>query len=337
MTELLQFNSEPLLIKGVSIPTETRDINYKQLKFWADNPRIHSIIHAETDNPTQDDIYERLKKMEHVRVLITDIKENGGLIDPIIVKGTSMEVLEGNSRLAAYCFLAEKDPIKWSSIRCRVLLGDTDQSLVFALLGQYHVKGKKDWAPYEKAGFIYRRHKQQKIPISDIATELGMSAKEAKHLTDVFGFMLDHEEAKTERWSFYDEYLRSQKIGHARKEYSHMDKQVVEEIRSGNIPRATDLRDQLPLICENKKILKKYLSKKTSFEDASDNANYQGGSSSQLKRLKTFRNWIAQSTTNEFTKHNRDVRQKIDFELKQLEPRIKNIRAALEKRSSEID
>jgi ParB-like nuclease domain len=107
-----------------------------------------------------------------LKALIHDISDNGGLIDPLVVRDKDFVVLEGNSRLAAYRFLASKDPIKWAKAKCTILPADIDEKLVFALLGQYHVKGKKDWVPYEKAGFLYRRHKQQKVVLSTIAAEL---------------------------------------------------------------------------------------------------------------------------------------------------------------------
>jgi hypothetical protein len=79
-----------------------------------------------------------------------DAGRNGGLLEPLIVRGGSLEVLEGNSLLAAYRQLAAKEPIKWAMVKCTVLPADVDDSLVFALLGQFHIKGKKDWAPYEQ-------------------------------------------------------------------------------------------------------------------------------------------------------------------------------------------
>src|SRR5262249_48545141 len=55
------------------------------------------------------EIYEELLEQEHVRELKDDIKLNGGLIDPLIVKDNTFEVLEGNSRLAACRWLYKND------------------------------------------------------------------------------------------------------------------------------------------------------------------------------------------------------------------------------------
>ena len=143
-----------LRIRGQNIQIEVREIDQKNLFFWPENPRIYSAVHVGGGNPSQKDIYNRLKKMEHVRQLVKDIKQNDGLIDPIIVRGGSMEVLEGNSRLAAYRFLAERNPLKWNRIRCRILPPDTDRSLIFTLLSQYHVTGKKT-GPHTRQQALY--------------------------------------------------------------------------------------------------------------------------------------------------------------------------------------
>ena len=42
------------------------------------------------------------------------------------------------------------------------------------------IKGKKDWLPYERAGFLYRRHKHHAIPLTVVAQELGISDREAR-------------------------------------------------------------------------------------------------------------------------------------------------------------
>jgi len=150
--------------------------------------------------------------MEHVKFLIQDIKENGGLTDPIIVRDGPLEVLEGNSRLAAYRQLGERDPVKWGMIKCRVIPEDLDESLIFALLGQYHVTGKKDWAPFEQAGFLYRRHTYHEVEIAQLAVEVGVSKQKVQHLVDTYKFMQDHDDIDTQRWSYYDEYLKNKKI-----------------------------------------------------------------------------------------------------------------------------
>ena len=133
-----------LLIRGTEIPVRTAMIEQTKLRFYPDNPRVYSVLREEGKEPTQEDIRDRLLEMEHVKQLVQDIKANGGLIEPLVVRDGTFEVLEGNSRLAAYRYLAKGDPIKWGLVKCTLLPSDVSESLVFALLGEYHIKGKKD-------------------------------------------------------------------------------------------------------------------------------------------------------------------------------------------------
>lgn len=308
---MLETEHGTLLIKGEEIPTVTKFVDQSILRFWIDNPRVYSLVHQGDAKPDQDEVYQRLREQEHVRGLKDDIEANGGLIDPLIVRQGDMVVLEGNSRLAAYRHLASVNVLKWGNVRCTLLPEDVEDRLVFALLGQYHVKGKKDWAPFEKAGFLFRRHKEQKIALSVVAGELGMSPKAARHLVDVFEFMIAHGETDRDKWSYYDEYLKSTKIRKAREEHPDFDDLIVNNIKSGKIRRAMDLRDKLPTICKAPKVLKKYVSKKVSFEDAYEDSKFDGGESAELQRMKRFRSWLADAETiDDILNQNRSIRQK---------------------------
>ena len=323
-----------ILIRQKKIPAITRDILQDQLFFWADNPRVYSFLDRSSGEPDQSSIYQSMLKLEHVRGLRYDIVDNGGLIDPIIVRDGDFVVIEGNSRLAAYRSLASEDPTKWSLIRCRVLPAYITDADVYAMLGQYHVKGKKDWAPYEKAGFVYRRYKEQQIDIPDIARELGLSPQHVRHLVDVYQFMTDHGEESRERWSHYDEFLKSRKIRKAREEIAEFEKKVVNLIKHGNV-RAVDIRDQLPVICETPKILKRFTRGDIDLEDAYTDARHAGGDSAELSRVRRFRSWICEpDILDEMVEHNAGVRQKIEYELKKIEARIISVREQLQKNRS---
>ena len=96
-----------------------------------------------------------MKSMEHVKQLRLSIEQNGGLIDPLIVvkRNGDYVVLEGNSRLAAYRLLAEKDPVKWQKVRANILPEEISENEIFTLLGQYHLVGRKDWNIFEQAAY----------------------------------------------------------------------------------------------------------------------------------------------------------------------------------------
>ncbi len=325
-------SSDFILIRAQKVPITNQMLEQARLRFYIDNPRVYSILHGDGTSPTQEEIQKRLLELEHVRALVQDIRLNGGLIEPLIVKDETLEVLEGNSRLAAYRFLAKSDPVKWGYVKCSVLPADIDESLVFALLGQFHIKGKKDWAPYEQAGFLYRRYKQHNADVKALALEIGISSKRINHLIETYQFMIDNSDDDVTRWSYYDEYLKSSKIGKARKRFPDLDAVVVAKIQSQEIKRAVDIREHLPIICSaDGAALEKFVLREWSFSKAYRHALRCGGDNVPLKKLVKFRTWITEkSTSDDLLEFDGQMRSKVRFEL----DKIANRAAALSKRLS---
>src|SRR5947207_701618 len=110
-----------ITLRRKEIILKTGLMPHAQLKFFPENPRIYSIVWKEDGSePSQEEIFLALSKTEHVREgLVPSIKNHGGLIEPILVRGNI--VLEGNSRLAAYRLLAKVDADRWKLIRVRLL------------------------------------------------------------------------------------------------------------------------------------------------------------------------------------------------------------------------
>ena len=88
-------------------------IELDRLKFLKDNPRVYACTHAEpnfdtlTTDEQQHIIFEKLRQEPSVKKLRPDIKQHGGLIEPILIRWDTMEVIEGNSRLAVYKILRD--------------------------------------------------------------------------------------------------------------------------------------------------------------------------------------------------------------------------------------
>ena len=204
--------------------------------------------------------------------------------------------------------------------------------MLFALLGQYHIKGKKDWQPFEQAGFLYRRFRNQKQDIPTVATEFGLRLGEARHLIRVYEFMVEHGEDTPDRWSYYFEYLRNTKVGTARTQYPDFDKLIVGKIRSGEIKRAVDVRDSLPMLCNEPRFLKRFCEGKLTFAEAVERAEDAGGDNGDLQRIKKFSKWLAGSDTeSDLIDNEKNIRDKIEYELTQIEKRIVKIKTKLEK------
>src|SRR5207248_3263457 len=159
-------------------------------------------------------------------------------------RGTTREVVEGNSRLAAYRILAETDPIKWAYMKCNVLPDDIDESLIAALLGQYHLAGKTEWPPYEQAGFLHRRFYKHKIDIETLKQEMPLSRATINRYIATYQFMLDQKDNTRDRWSYYYEYLGNKRVKKARQRFPGFDDVMIEKIKNTEMT-AQELRDKL--------------------------------------------------------------------------------------------
>ena len=236
---------DSLTLGGQEIRVRSGYLPIHDLSFYSENPRIYSLIQRPGAEPSQDEIFDRLRRLDNVKQLIQSIRANGGLTDPMLVRGGDLVVLEGNSRLPAYRELARNDAISWGKAKVRMLPSDISEKLVFALLGEYHIIGRKDWAPYEQAGYLYRRNVEHRVSARRMASEMGLSERTVNHLINTYKLMVKHDETSVTRWSFYDEYLKPSIVRKARRENAELDDMVVGKIKRGEIPTARDVRDKL--------------------------------------------------------------------------------------------
>ena len=175
-------SKENLTIGKIDFEVELKELNQADLQFYPENPRVYSVLNSAGADLTQDEIEKHMCSLDHVKQLKISIESNGGLIDPLIVRDGDFTVLEGNSRLAAYRLLCANDPIKWGKVRCKILPADIEEKTIFALLGQYHIIGRKNWEPFEQAHYLYRRHQQTRLPIEYMAKELGLTKSIAERM-----------------------------------------------------------------------------------------------------------------------------------------------------------
>jgi hypothetical protein len=314
------YGNDSIAIRGKKIEVQLAEIAQGELKFYLENPRLYTIVRVNGREPTQEEVEETLARMDHVKQLAQSIKEHGGLIDAVVVQGRTSVVLEGNSRLAAYRLLAKEDPIKWGTIRAKVLPENTTESEIFSLLGEYHIIGKRDWAPFEQAGYLYRRHKTHGVNIQDLAKEVPLSVRTISHLISVYQFMVERKERDVGKWSYYDEYLKSNSIKKARKQYPELDDLVVRKIRSGEIPRAVDIRDDLKKVVQaGGNVLHKFATGKKSFRDSVSAAIDKGTVDHGVKHLRKFREWLGGTDVQrEMLKLEGDSKKEGVYELKKI-------------------
>lgn len=311
-------------IKGKNYTVSIRHLRHDTLKFYPENPRIYSVLHDGAGTaPSQDEIQQCLQDMDHVRDLRDDIKENGGLIEPLYVKEATLEVVEGNSRLAAYRMLAEENAVQWETVKCAILPKAVHDSAIASLLGQLHLKGKKDWLPYEQASFLHRRHYKDKISISNLAKEVPLKKRGIEHRINVINYMIKQSDNEMKRWSHYDELLKNRKIQAAFKDHAGFEEAVIKTIKSGNM-KAVEVRDKLKVVCRTKseKPINQFIGGAT-IDDAVKTAKSLGGDHTALNKITRFRHWVVEGDTKRDIKNAPEkVRQQIGWELKKIKAQV---------------
>ena len=255
-------------------------------------------------------------------------------VNYIIVKDKEMTVLEGNSRLAAYRLLAQTDPLKWTNVKCKILPSDISDTAIFTLLGQYHIIGRKDWNPYEQAGYLYRRVQATKVDIEIIAKELGLSESTARSYYRNYEFMLNSNDLQPSHWSHYDEYLKNQNIKKYRETNVDLDETIVKAIKNDEIAKAIDIREVLGGIAKvnsktSKKIMAKVATGEISIYDGFDRIEDTGKTGHAYQSLKKFRNKISNKSFEKDLE--KSYIGSVKFELKRINQKIQALIKKYEK------
>lgn len=320
-------------ISGTRINVRIEELPVLELRFYEENPRVYTILRTNGGIPSQEEIEEHMLSMEHVKVLRQSIKKVG-LIDPLIVRDGDFVVLEGNSRLAAYRKLVKEDPVKWGKVKCKILPSDIEQSTILTILGQYHIVGRKDWSPFEQAGFLVRGLEATKVKIEEFAKSLGLSTTNAKKYIEVYGYMKVQNDLNPTRWSYYEEFLKNRAIKNVVKDNPELEEKVVEDIKTGKIHEASDIR-KLGDIAKSKskagkKALAQYREGKVSLEKAYESVKESGVLDEDLQRMRRFKEFINDpDLEDKFDDINDDIKKKINFEINAILKRLKAIQSKL--------
>lgn len=253
-----------------TVPVSEDYIPISKLKFLKDNPRVYACTHGYPgfdemmDEQQQELIYSKLREEPSVRNLRPDIERHGGLMEPILVRLDTHEVIEGNSRLAVYRLLHDKTgDDNWEFIPCAIVSRLTDR-LQAAFLNEIHVKGKTQWSAYEKANFAYVR-KERNWNFKDIAELFGESEGTIRTRVRVIETMKENSDGQQSHFSYYDVLVRTPSIREAVYQHQELRHLLFTEIKNIGSDEdeseftAQELRKKLPVILRKPKVLKKYL------------------------------------------------------------------------------
>ena len=269
-----------ILRESVEYNEDYMDID--SLKFLKDNPRVYAVTHGELDfeqkpgEEQQDIIFDKLKHEPSVKNLVPEIERHGGLIEPILVRLDTREVIEGNSRLAVYRVLRERGARgEWDRIPCYLISTLTDEQQA-AFLNQIHVKGKTQWSAYEKANFAYVR-RINGWTVDRIAKLFGESVPTIYKRINAIKTMNDSGDNERSHFSYYDVVVRKPEIYGKIGESPEFRDRLFEEIRNVGTGEdqkftAQDLRNGLPAIIKKPRILNRYVNGDVEFDEAWDRA-----------------------------------------------------------------
>ena len=313
----------------ISLSDDFLDI-YK-LKFLPDNPRIFSCTHGEADfeslseEEKQDRIFEKLIDEPSVKNLEKQIIRNGGLMESILVRLDTMEVIEGNSRLAVYRKLHDNGAFgDWEKIQCDIVstLTDAQQD---ALLNQIHVKGKTQWAAYEKANFAFVRSVRGNS-IEEIAYRFDETETEIKKRIKIISMMKDNGDIDRSHFSYYDVLVRNGKISSGMEDNDELRTIVLKKIKELKSHEdaeftALELRGKLPGIISKPKVLKKYIREEVSLDEGYQNARV----SNAHERIKQARERLNDITKKELERLGQNEKNALKQDLRKLDREVRRI------------
>lgn len=252
-----------ITILGADIPVREEKIPINKLCYNKNNPRVFSLLHgnnAVSDIP-KTDIYDVMLSQPSVTKIKQEIYDNKGLINPILIRWDTQEVIEGNSRLTVYMYWNQREPHNeiWQKISCRVVDKLTEEQQDW-YLSEVHIKGKTPWGAYEKAYPVHMRF-QQGLSLDDIKKRFNIKSDvEVKKRINTIQMMKDNNDAKLDNFSYYDVIERTRNIKESIQSNPQLKELLLRQIKSNNKDfTAIHLRDKLPIILKSTRHTNKFI------------------------------------------------------------------------------
>lgn len=322
----MNLDETTIAIMGQDIPARHEQISIDQLHFLPDNPRVYAAIREMPDfaDLTSDEkqvrIYQRLLQEPSVKNLIPEIKRDGGLQDPIIVRHDTRQVIEGNSRLAAYRKLKDDtDDDQWTYIRCLVVSTLTDDQQT-RLLGQAHLHGRTEWSPYAKSLFCFRWVVEQQEDISTLADLSGFSQAEIRKNVKIIELMQENDDNTLSHFSYYNVLVRNRVISSEIEANKPLRDTLLSQIKTEAFT-AQEMRECLPTIIAKPRILRKYEKEDVTLEDAYDRAKISGSE----QRLKKIRDGLDDIELDDIASLERHEVKAVQQVVRQIGQRLKRV------------
>lgn len=254
---------DEITLDGRKVAVRSEEIPIERLRLDPRNPRIANTIalRIDTAGDFEPAIENLLWSDPEVRELYRQVLVNQGLIERIIVK-PDHTVVEGNCRLVVYRKLRENQTrdLRWLKIPSRVLPVDISDREVALLLAQLHVQGKNKWSPFEKAGHVFRLHKDFVLTQDEIAVRLRMSKSKVNQMIRAFESMQNiylkryADPASVHKYSYFEELFKKPELREWATSSDENVRQFAKWVGEGRISQGMQVRE-LPSILANDEAL----------------------------------------------------------------------------------
>lgn len=251
---------DEITLEGRKVRVRNLDIPINEVMLDRTNPRIANTVAIsafDSEAAAQGQLEEILWADDDVHELYRQILINGGLIERIIVREDGT-IVEGNCRTVVFRKLRKNRPKdeQWRRIPARVLPNDIGARDVAILLGEMHVAGKNTWSPFEKAGHIYRMHRDFGLTQDEIAHRLRMSKSKVNQLLHAFEIMKEKflrrypMPANIRKFSYFEELYKKPPLREWISRNSTAEDRFVDLVGTGKLSQGVHVRE-LPLIIAN--------------------------------------------------------------------------------------
>ena len=249
---------DEITLEGRKVRVRNVDLPIDKLSLDPANPRIANSVALTTTNnmaELQSELERILWEDSDVRDLYRQVLVNQGLIERIIVRQDG-RVVEGNCRTVVYRRLCKTQPGEslWKSIPARVLPEDIAERDIAMLLGEMHVAGKNTWSAFEKAGHIYKMHRDFALTQDEIARTLRMSKSKINQLIRAFEtmklmFLRKYPASSNIRkFSYFEELYRNPELRRWVDQEPTAEDDFVEWVGTGKLNQGMHVRELVAIV-----------------------------------------------------------------------------------------
>ncbi len=158
------------------------ELSIDDIELDRSNPRIANYLDLYDEDELTSDTMALLlgTTSDSCASLRESIKENGGIVHPIIVNHFSngrYVVIEGNTRLQIYRDFRKKGvPGRWGIIKA-IVYENIDDETMHSIRLQAHLVGPREWDAYSKAKYLNYLANEKYMPMTSLIAYCGGTSK----------------------------------------------------------------------------------------------------------------------------------------------------------------